>query len=672
MTRVKAIIFRVSEPATGPARFRICLEEYDPDSGVATEVDGTGCDFPEELIAESSQIFAELTENGGQTGIRARLGALLYQHIAATPAGREWLNRYTAHGDGSQGTLRAYLDIEPDLLRHLPWELMTNERDDPPFRALHHRPMRGHPRSAGDHNNPSADLPIHVLIVVCDIDMANLPRKDTDLFTPQGEIDAIFAALRGQPGIWHVEVLRMPTWSDLRRTLMDFQPQILHFIGDTGKAEEPAFTIARITEDGEAGTASLPMSELGRLVPPQFMPRLFVLNGCRTTQMTVSAHFRTLASRAIITNLATVYAAPSVIFSSAFYRGLAETGAIDEAVWQARETLFRELDGNYYDWGVPVLTVLGSPDTIFRPDLRELADKAQRLIASDTRPYDDVDLLVDRLDPSRRVWRRSDGRRERHLVLIKGQENAGKSHLLHACMLTWELRGHPVALIDPLNMSYLQGDRLRPSLKEILLQLCDELKGEFTPTDKIDRDLDSLKERLSAVEYMAPDNSDIPHPFHTMCGDLLEILHAATSESAPLMLAFDTLNLIIPDQLKNQVKESLLAPIAQGRAGHTYAVIAIAEREFETNILGWSPDDPTWNKWVDVVELPKFPPTEAEPLGREYGARKGWVELFHSGHRQRAMAEWIRRIRVSEALKERWLPSELHKLAAVFEQEWLR
>lgn len=636
-------------PATPPSE--VCDLDHSRVCDDLAEV----CDLDPGFVEEATQMRDRLTLNGRDFNVRKDIGERLYKIAAGTSVGRVWLDRCAALQDANE-SMRTYFRVDPEELWDLPWELMHDDSHEPPFRADGHRPMRGYPDPTGDDQEADPQLPINVLIVICD-----MPPNDREMGSPEAEVDAIFAALKDQPGIWHVTVLRQPDRDQLSGKIDDIRPQILHFIGDTETAGDPSFTITRPEE-----RHSYPASELDRLLPWNFRPRLLILNGCRTTQMLAHANSRDLATRAVITNQTIVYGPPAVHFSGAFYRYLAQSGKVDDAMWRTRDELYRRAPVDRHYWGIPVLTVYGSPDTIFRQDLQQVAAAAPGLIDADD--FKNVKLLVDRLDPSRQVWQRSTGGEHKRMVLITGLKRSGKSQLLHSCLLTWRLRGHPAILVDTKRMDYLGDDsRNRAGLREILLNICDSLDN-LSAASEIRADLQQLKQKIERTDHRGLGNLEDPNPFRTLCQEFFAITKRMTGPRVPLMIAFDHVDLMMPQQLSNQVKECLLLPIMDPEiAGHTYAVIAIIESDFYERMLGWSMSETPWDSAVEVVPLDSIPADEAMPLSREYGVRKGWLER-QTRQGEPVMPEWIRWLGNREELKQKWLPSELPKLAGMFGQ----
>src|ERR1700722_12094114 len=305
------LVLHVGNPLEADGLPFICLEKFEPTTGITEEVDGSRGPVPPQLLAQQGTLLDELIQGGGKTRTRAHIGVELYKYIAETNAGRLWIDRCKAggqrnsNGQWDQPMLRSYLQIEPESLQHLPWELMVESIAASalaPFRSPNHLAARGHPN---DQSRPqptlSGVLPLAILVAIYHIE-DTLRGEERFRATPQTEVDAIFAALRDQPGIWQVEVLRNPTDRDLRDALHTIRPHILHFIGEPS-GQDPEFTAKLADGTSEPFRVSALERLLAEIDNP---PRLFVLNGCRTTDMASPEVFRALGSKAVITNQAIV------------------------------------------------------------------------------------------------------------------------------------------------------------------------------------------------------------------------------------------------------------------------------------------------------------------------------------------------------------------------------
>jgi hypothetical protein len=549
------------------------------------------------------------------------------------------------------------------VLQRLPWELMPykigdpGKADNPVFKSRGHRVMRGRPDQRGEvPAGTLAPLPIRVLVVVCD--------KSEEL-RAEDEVDAIYAGLCQQPGVWQVEVLREPSWDALADTLRVFPPQILHFIAHAGNTEPSTFKVRRPSSvaDADLDYWDLTVGEIEELLVDQdSLPLLFVLNACHTATMVPAERFRRLGTKGVIATQAEINSAEAVCFTQAFYRHLADKGSLENAMWHARVEMRRRRQFDYHDWGIPVLTVYGAPEDVIRHDLPELGRTANEL-QSDR--YPQVNMLVDRTAKHRMVWGRADGqpdkhlRPNKHLVVISGRRETGKTQLIHSCMLTWELRGSHGILVDmgEVPAKILPGRRILGA-REALLHICGELSKEpgFTGTENsTGRLLRDLEDMLGGIDPHT--SSGDPGPCDEACGKLLEVLRV-TADKRPLLLVLDQLENIVEYDLHRTISDKFLWPIARGLVGHVDVIAIISEECLKDGRLGSLPMKGEWEARVDRIEVDFFKSRDAMPLGREYGARRGWV----ADDRWQSLLKENRRMQDSA-----WSPVELLKIAAAYE-----
>lgn len=656
------VVLHISDSAEAGRRPSICLEDFDPRAGTLTRVDDTLEEVPGRLLERCDHLLNELSQEGGKARARAHIGVELYAYIAQTGAGREWFRRCKASGmrkrDGKwDEPLRTYLQIEPESLQRLPWELITesaNANPFAPFRLQNHLAARGHPLDQSEQESMvRSKLPLSILVAIYNIEM-DFDEGDERFFrsSPQAEVDAIFTALRGQPGIWQIEVLRNPRERQLREALEATRPQILHFIGEPSGPDDPQFT-AKISGNE---TESFRISGLQRILSDMDdPPRLFLLNGCRTTEMAPSEAFRALGSKAVITNQAIVYGPPAITFTRVFYEKLAETGDAALAVREARSELWKIQSDDKYDWGIPVLTLHDGPETIIPDKLPDIAKSAKAMIQAGG--FGEPGWHVDRLRQSRQVWSRVGSNRQ--IALINGRRETGKSLLLRTCMLTWKLRSHPAVLFDGWDRTgYKRG---RANIKTVLQYIGEELQVEFAgmPSTR-DKLTEFLAELDNSAGFAGNGDADDVHPYERPCRQFISILREATA-GRPLMLAFDELKHFYQDDLQRWLKDYIFRPIARGLAGHTYIVIATEDK----SLLGWR--EPDWDGWTESVRLERFEHAEAILMAHEYGARRGYLGDVHIVNGNERMAKWIEEISKSPDFQGAWLPVELRELANDFD-----
>lgn len=667
-------VLHIGQPADQTGLPFIRLEKFEP--GQLTVVDDTVEELPDAFISRCDGLLDELRQNGTDAVVRSRIGMDLYSFLESTRAGYEWLSRckdIDAPGPGSQPLLYSYLHIEseslPRSLQHLPWELMVESSEEnsfAPFRSANHLAVRGHPSMVQQDSDATFSdvLPRSILIAVFDVALDGLEPEQLTRAEPQAEIDAVYATLREQPGMWQVEVLRKPTQDRLKDALYALRPQILHFIGESSDQDDPKFEATQ--PDGSIEEFSV--GNLEKIIfrmAMQDRPRLFILNGCRTADMASPERFGKLGTKGVLTNQAAVFSPPAISFIQVVYERLAKTGDIAQAVWEARVRLWERNPQDQYHWGIPVLTMYRHPERAIWNNLSALTSKARDIINNGLFNGDhDPQLQIDRLHPSRRVWGCTDNQRK--IALIRGPEDSGKSLLLRMCVLTWKLRGHPAVLFDPSTM--MPGDRRRADVSSILSHVCMELKSEFGDDLSTAQQLDAVIDAVKSPGFAGNNGADDTFPSQQSCQSFISILKQVATEDRPLMLAFDSLGLFFDSHLQNLIRDQIFLPIVSGRGGSTYLAIAAKEKELDWDILGWERDRRnSWKLWVEEVPLVESDVTSAVSLAHEYGARKGWFGDVYYGHGNRPMADWIETVRGSSAMQRPWFPVELKKIAKHFE-----
>lgn len=591
----------------------------------------------------------------------AQIAIYLHNILRANQVGQKWFGLCEENDRGSEVRMRTYLDIRPEELQRLPWELIPYRTDRPDlpaqvFRSRGHRVMRGRPDMDGGIEERADPLPIRVLVVVCD-HSADLRAED--------EVDAIYAGLSRQAGIWQVEVLREPDWDTLRETLKSFLPHIFHVISHTTEVSPLAFKVRQC--DPVTGHLLTPwylrVSDIDDLlIEYGSVPLLFVLNACHTAEMVPAERFRTLGMKGVVATQSEINSAEAVKFTEAFYGELAQTGSIEDAMWHARNEMRHRRHQDHHDWGIPVLTVFGSSKDVIRRDLPNLGQCANRLRSN---RYAQTQLLVDRTVNHRMIWGQTDGKDnnlcpDRHLVVISGRPNSGKTQLIYSCMLTWELRGSRGIIIDMAHLpeSILPSYRYVTSAREALMHICGSLSVglEFAGTNV--PAVSSLRNVGNRLQKHDPRVMDDDEEYRNACAQILDIL-ATELDGRPLLIVLDQLEKIVAHHLHGIISDKLLWPIACNRLDDVYVIAAVGEEALLNGRLGSVPQEWEWPARVSQIEIDFFQPKQAMSLGREYGARKGWV----------AATEWQSWISGNRRMQDAaWPPVELLRLAAAYEK----
>ncbi|MER5381739.1 CHAT domain-containing protein [Streptomyces sp. NPDC002688] len=363
-------------------------------------------------------------------------GRELFDALLSGTAGEVWKS------ETAGGGLRVVLDIQPGKLRLLPWELLCTPA--PQERWLFEDEARPFVRAHVPFDKQAEPLtgPVRLLVVVGD-------PEDGDL-SADSELDAIYAGLSSVPCCWQTHVLRAPSQDATRAAFIDFAPHILHFIGH-GKHDAASGVALEIMNPDAPWSLSAGYIA-GALAAPL---RLAVLNACRTTGDSacglvwgISDAFFETGTLAVVAMQGDIASTPAVRFSKEFYGHLAMGNALDEAMAHARNNLHWASGVHPRDRAVPVLTVQADPLMILKwPDPIDHAEVTRQLGDA----FDGPRWLVGRAKEQHLVSRRmasTPSSPEADLLVITGENEAGKSELIRSCILTSSWRGVPVVYVN--------------------------------------------------------------------------------------------------------------------------------------------------------------------------------------------------------------------------------
>jgi hypothetical protein len=659
-TKEVACITRVIEighPEDDGTGYPISLRDFDPEKRVLGKISASdkirtpllsATDDGRDAIEWIGGILRD--QNRDQDAL-ASIGRYLSDVFKGNQVGRQWFEQCAENDrQGNVVRMRTYIDIQPADLQHLPWELISYGVGRPIFKSRGHRVMRGRPDIASGLEGEAFPLPVRVLVVICD---------ESKELLAEDEVDAIYAGISKQAGIWQVEVLREPDWQTLRDALTNYPPQILHIIAHTCQSDPPAFLVReRNPEIGHLPTYwMLRIADIDELlIEVGSMPRLLVLNACHTAEMIPVERFRVLGMNAVVATQSEIDSEEARCFTEAFYEKLVGTDSIEDAVFHARVAMRHRRQKDHHDWGIPVLTVFGSSANVIRSDLAQLREKARKL-RSDR--YTQTHLLVDRIFTHRKIWgpdnQHDHLRPEKHLVLVSGRKLTGKTELISSCMLTWQLRGSHAVIIDMADVPediMPSGDCRIVNAQQALIHICNSLSAGLKCVDFDASICDRLRDQ--AYKLRTCDAS----AYAQRCTAILDILEMIPDGPPPLLIAIDHLERIVDGDLHHVISDKLLWPIARNRLDNVYIIAAVTEDKLRENILGDLANRWRWAVQVERVNIDFFKPEQAISLGREFGARKGWV----------ARSPWQSYVHSNPAMKNDWPPLELHKLAETYEQ----
>lgn len=320
-------------------------------------------DLPDdEVLEDLSQEIASLRSgprhlplDRPQQGMSARdLGRRLFESVFSGPVLVAWRASVATAGDGL--LLRLRLDDDPRLLR-VPWELLFDPEPGE-FIAAERRFIRSldlqvEPRPLG------APTPLRILVVLsCPLDAPPLETRK--------EWAVLDEALGG-----NVELTVVPPRLEaVDRALRSGEWDVLHFIGH-GHADAKGGILILEGRQGEA--QAVDHLHLGKYLGRRVL-RLIVLNACEGARPGQSDAFSGVAQAIVRKEVPAVVAMQkpisdeaAITFSKAFYGALAEGRTVAEAMWRAREDLFRDHEA---EWSVPVLYLNGPDEPLIIPELK--------------------------------------------------------------------------------------------------------------------------------------------------------------------------------------------------------------------------------------------------------------------------------------------------------------
>jgi hypothetical protein len=514
--------------------------------------------------------------------------------------------------------LRTILDIKPDILRTLPWELIYEQPNTWFFDG-------GNPFSRGT-LDPKLDprsltWPIRVLVVVGS--EANDKDVRADLEIEQMQRAFIKSPV---PVDWYV-CLR-PTKAELKERIEKCKPQIFHFIGHGREAN--GYSYLELTERTKAEEKNSEPTEEEEAVGVQewtmddvsidlksWQPRLAFINACRSSsggQENLWDIARTFAAErvpAVIGMQADIQGAAAAALSGKFYESLFAGQPVDRALAVARSAV-RNLRGfklRNRDWALATLYLQQLPDQILNVT-PQIDSQTHAKYKADGR-LKNVQDFVGRFKQRRELWHGVDEVEDyedqfKHACIVVGNKEMGKTSLLQASMKVCALRGRRICYVD---IGYDKTkeftailDIIRKGEENLSEVLCKPLPVE--PFADFDKKYSQLLAKPDAVQILAGDENLCSQVFDSYQNALISI--AAT---APLILVLDHLN-VIWETFNPVLVERLLLPIAQGELPNCRLLLACSADDYQKL-------SEKLKNTAHVVQVAKWQAERYEPLMRQ-------------------------------------------------------
>ena len=538
------------------------------------------------------------------TGLPQKLFELLF------PVG-PLRNAFNTFGDDT----RLFLDIEPEELQRVPWELAR--WDGPPLRLLSisYSLSRLH---AAQHPAGNTDWPFRVLILV------GCKKTEEEKLGVAAEIQAIRRAF--VPFGRSIDVREVYTPSpeklstlikgedDLQKDSTEerWEPHVLHFVGHTAPSltGAPALKFDRTEiKDGVSWTWSSEDIQL-QLPKLKWTPQFVFLNACRTGAEEVHSwgmqrSFISAGAQCVLTMQADVLGSLVGKFAGKLYEQIAMGKSVQEATYEARDLVHKSPENaGRIDWALPSLTGNATEIRLFAarepPDDAEFKNCAEfgeaRLFANSE---DARRLLTHWLCPIRLP---AAPPRPRNVVLLTGESLCGKSHLLKWAMESWVMSGARVCYIELDNKKkkgYLdilrqirRGDMpdsdqlLRRGLPQAHFERYlwtvgnlrkNGLAGDWEEADKTALQISDLADD-GPIQAKSEDRFE-----RVLCAEFLAALKEVAKDK-PLVLVFDkftgpdALRLVSPEDFAYLVTD-LFGPIAKDAASRIKLVFSANSNE---------------------------------------------------------------------------------------------
>lgn len=265
--------------------------------------------------------------------------------------------------------LRLRLRLEVPELACLPWEYLYDPHYKRDFLSLSKEtPVVRH---------VEVELPIESLILEPPIRILGMVGAHQGLDVP-AEQRRMAQAIEHlvDRGVIDLTWVKGSTWRDLSAALRSGPWHVFHFIGHGGFDEETGEGLILLDREGQAGAFHrFPARDLGSLLADHPALKLAVLNSCEGARSSPASLFSStgaiLASRGIPAVVSMQYEITdraAVEFSRSFYDSLAEGGAVDAALTDARKSIKMALE-DPVEWGKPVLHMRARDGVLFRIDL---------------------------------------------------------------------------------------------------------------------------------------------------------------------------------------------------------------------------------------------------------------------------------------------------------------
>lgn len=267
-------------------------------------------------------------------------------------------SRGSVGSDAGRGfRIRILLDLRDPRVRpfmQIPWEILFDPNADASqLLALDSR--RAIVRMI-DSNEPHVDPPSGPLKRILLVSANPVDTDRLQLDVERRRVEEVLSRYGLQP-----DVLRGATRSTLLDHIQNCVPQIVHFMGHGSLIDGEGVLLL---EGRKRARDPLPASAFASFCTGRSVPRLVILNSCRTAAVGRARTFQAFASvaaalsaagvPAVIAMQSTIRDTSAIRFMERLYEGLLRNAPIEAALADARSSL-SAIDRYMLDWAAPVL-----------------------------------------------------------------------------------------------------------------------------------------------------------------------------------------------------------------------------------------------------------------------------------------------------------------------------
>jgi hypothetical protein len=503
--------------------------------------------------------------------------------------------------DGGQPHSRVYFDVEESLSR-LPWEL-TRIDSKFVFAQSGHVCLRVGSESIKKAYSLGRMRPLKVLIVVGQTDGGDRIRAEK-------EIEAVYRAVNARAALWRVKVMRVPTWSGLKKEVDDFPPDIVHLIGHSAPHGDD---MAMVIQD-EHGRYPLGADQLNRLFPSPggaHGPRLFVLNTCDSMDLAAGMDLRVWPECTVVAMQSRIEGDAAAYFAKVFYERLVEGLDVDAAVQLARYELTRQFAIDDHAWALPVVIVSSRNHALLPGYSAMLADSRVPVNHGDFRWRNP---LIDRVDEYRKLLD------DNPLTGVTGVQGSGKSHLVCSYLMSCHQTGQLTVYVD------LSADPSRRAPRDTVARMADEAVRQLAP-ELPATDFGELIRQGSELRQDAEDAA------LTVSERLEGVLHCldviAHEKEQDMVVALDGFELVADENQADFADQICAVVTDAARSGSRVRVIVVSgRRPLGGGGSGLRATRKQWHLDVPVIHVDGYRRQDLWSLYREACARLGrkWDE----------------------------------------------